>query len=131
MTVGSRNVLGALRQLAFVWLSASLRLGVVGGFVHAGEFKMNVRKVIDQIWREGGAAFATDPQLIRNWTFRPGQGRLVISNATGDAVPEGQLRFGGGITASKLWFEQSGADLLVDVLGTADQVRISKRLTSG
>ena len=88
MTVGSRNVLGALRQLAFVWLSASLRLGVVGGFVHAGEFKMNVRKVIDQIWREGGAAFATDPQLIRNWTFRPGQGRLVISNATGS---EGEL----------------------------------------
>ncbi|HJS85963.1 MAG TPA: calcium-binding protein [Acetobacteraceae bacterium] len=58
------------------------------------------------------------------YLFRPSYGHLTIQNASTGTVPAGQLLLGTGLTEQNLWFVQSGNDLVVDVLGTQDQVTV-------
>lgn len=69
-------------------------------------------------------AFATGPDLIRNFVVMPGQGTQSFTNTSGLAVPAGELRFGGGIGANNLWLKQIGSDLELDLLGTRNKTTV-------
>jgi hypothetical protein len=62
-----------------------------------------------------------------NYLVNPGDGDVTIANANGAS----QLEFGAGISDNQLWFTQSGNDLLVNVLGTQDQVDIQNWFSGG
>lgn len=59
---------------------------------------------------EFGSTFGSD--TINNTAF----GSATTAN--------GKLTFGSGVTDEKLWFKQSGNNLLIDLLGTTDQITI-------
>src|SRR5262249_33519621 len=54
-------------------------------------------------------------------------GHTVINNLNADGVTtaRGELDFGAGISDQALWFKQSGNDLLIDLMGTANSVTVS------
>jgi len=67
----------------------------------------------------GGAGTTT-------YGFGSSFGQDVIDNtANTSGAPQGQIDFGSGISDQNLWFQRSGNDLLVDVLGTNDQIDVS------
>jgi hypothetical protein len=51
-------------------------------------------------------------------------GRDTINNGTGTTA-NGTVIFGAGITDEKLWFKKSGNDLIVQQLGTTNQIDIA------
>ncbi len=53
-------------------------------------------------------------------------GQDTINNAyAGNTVAKGEIDFATGINNEKLWFQKSGSDLLIDLLGTTDQVKVA------
>ncbi len=54
-------------------------------------------------------------------------GQIVVNNLASDGVsdPSGELDFGDGITSQQLWFEQSGIDLKIDLLGTTSNLTVA------
>ncbi|MBR8655752.1 S8 family serine peptidase [Achromobacter sp. Marseille-Q0513] len=57
------------------------------------------------------------------YIFKRGDGRdTIVHGVAGMPAIEGALVFGSDINARQLWFSRSGNDLLVEVLGTEDQV---------
>jgi len=74
---------------------------------------------------DGGVDTLTGNGGYDSYIFKSGYGQSNIANSSiGGTAASGELDFGPGITAQKLWFVQSGQDLVVDVLGTTDQVTI-------
>jgi len=60
-----------------------------------------------------------------SYSFASGYGSATIVNSTSSGTTAaGELDFGAGLTAQNLWFMQSGQDLVVDILGTNDQVTV-------
>ncbi len=51
-------------------------------------------------------------------------GHDTINNG-GGSTANGSINFASGVTDEKLWFVKSGNDLLVDLLGTTDQIKIA------
>jgi hypothetical protein len=66
---------------------------------------------------KGGGGNAT-------YQFGSSFGQDVINNGYG-AVAKGAIDFASGITDEKLWFQQSGSDLVVGLLGTNDQIDVA------
>ena len=59
------------------------------------------------------------------YIFKAGYGSLTIENGTlSGSASAGQLDLGSGLTASNLWFSQSGNDLLMQVIGSSDVVDV-------
>jgi len=54
-------------------------------------------------------------------------GHATVNNLASDGVtgPNGEVDFGTGITDQKLWFQQNGNDLQIDLLGTTNHVTVS------
>ena len=65
----------------------------------------------------GGSGYNT-------YQFGSSFGQDLINNGAG-TVAKGEVDFSTGITDEKLWFQQSGSDLLVTQLGTNDQIDVS------
>ncbi len=62
---------------------------------------------------------------IDNYDFAVGSGTLSINNSiSGGTAAAGRLDFGAGITEQNLWFIESGNNLIIDRLGSSDQVTI-------
>ena len=61
--------------------------------------------------------------------YNAGYGQVEI-NASGNNAPTGDVDFGSDVTEEDLWFQQSGANLLVDVLGTTDQITLQNWYSS-
>jgi len=60
------------------------------------------------------------------YVFGRGDGHDVIVNgAAGNTGPTGELDFTSDIASNQLWFKQAGNDLIVQVMGTQDQVTVS------
>jgi Ca2+-binding RTX toxin-like protein len=66
---------------------------------------------------KGGGGYDT-------YQFGSSFGQDVIYNSAG-ALAKGGIDFFSGITDEKLWFQQRGSDLLVDLLGTNGQIDVS------
>jgi hypothetical protein len=66
------------------------------------------------------------------YVFQAGYGQETIDNRGPYSwQPEhGQVAFGEGISTSRLWLEQSGNDLLIDVLDSADRLTIGNWYSS-
>jgi Ca2+-binding RTX toxin-like protein len=74
----------------------------------------------------GGADTLTGGGGYDTYAFKSGYGQLsIVNSTTGGAAATGELDFGPGISVQNLWFQQSGQDLVVDVLGSNDQVTIA------
>ena len=58
-----------------------------------------------------------------SYKFGSGFGQDVITN-NGGASPNGEIDFA-GVSDQQLWFQQSGNNLLVDLLGTNDQITVA------
>jgi hypothetical protein len=60
-------------------------------------------------------------------TFQFGSafGQDTINNDGANNTPANQINFGSGITDKKLWFQQSGNDLQIDLLGTNDSATVA------
>lgn len=62
-------------------------------------------------------------------TYRFGSnlGKTNINNLASDGVTtaSGEIDFGSGINTDQLWFARSGNDLMVDLMGTQEQITIS------
>ncbi|MHB8271895.1 beta strand repeat-containing protein [Bradyrhizobium sp.] len=58
------------------------------------------------------------------YQFGSSFGQDVINNNSG-MTAQGEIDFASGITDEKLWFQQSGSDLLIQLLGTNDQIDVS------
>ena len=77
----------------------------------------------------GGAGsdflFGNDINSNDTYVFNRGDGRDVIADSSYSG-PEYQdtIQFGEGIDTQQLWFSRNNNDLLIDVVGTDDQVRI-------
>ena len=56
--------------------------------------------------------------------LRMGFGQDVIVEDAADTTSIDSIRLGAGIQLNQLWFEESGQDLLIRVLGASDQVRV-------
>ena len=54
-------------------------------------------------------------------------GNAVVNNLASDGVTTayGEVDFMSGIASTQLWFERSGNDLQVDLLGTTDHLTVS------
>jgi hypothetical protein len=60
------------------------------------------------------------------YKFAPGLGQSVINNLASDGSnPKGEIDFSAGINHDALWFQRSGNDLQIDLLGTNSDVTIS------
>ena len=60
------------------------------------------------------------------YKFAPGLGQSVINNLASDGSnPKGEIDFSAGINHNALWFQRSGNDLQIDLLGTNSDVTIS------
>jgi hypothetical protein len=57
--------------------------------------------------------------------FNRGDGQDQIVNGATGQTPRGELDFGAGITDQQLWFQQSGNDLAIEVMGTQDRMTIA------
>jgi len=66
------------------------------------------------------------------YLFQTGYGQEVIDNRGPYwwQGAHGQVDFGAGISTSRLWLVQSGNDLVVDVLGSADRLTVSNWYSS-
>jgi len=59
------------------------------------------------------------------YVFGAGYGQDVIVNGiAGSTTPSGQLDLGAGLSTANLWFAQSGYDLIIQVVGTTDQMTV-------
>jgi len=58
------------------------------------------------------------------YQFGSSFGQDVINNGYG-AAAKGAIDFASGVTDENLWFQQSGSDLLVGLLGTNDQIDVT------
>ncbi|WP_141755146.1 galactose-binding domain-containing protein [Burkholderia plantarii] len=66
------------------------------------------------------------------YVFDAGYGQDVIVNGVaGNAGPSGQLTLGAGLSAANLRFVQSGNDLVIEVLGTTEQVTVQDWFQAG
>jgi len=73
----------------------------------------------------GGTDAITGSGGYDSYLFNSGYGSLSITNSiAGGSGASGELDLGAGLTAQNLWFIQSGQDLVIDVLGTSDQVTV-------
>jgi hypothetical protein len=101
-------------------LSALATTGTTGSDVITGTFASEVfdgRGGSDTITGDGGS---------NTYIFREGYGQLTINNATTNgSAAAGQLDFGPGIMEQNLWFSEAGTNLVVNELGSADQVTIN------
>jgi Ca2+-binding RTX toxin-like protein len=59
------------------------------------------------------------------YQFGSSFGQDTINNDGANSTPANQINFGAGITDEKLWFQQSGDDLQIDLLGTNDTVAVA------
>ncbi|MCA1364980.1 calcium-binding protein, partial [Bradyrhizobium sp. IC4059] len=57
------------------------------------------------------------------YVFNAGYGRLEIDNQGGSSA-HGELQLGSGLAAQTLWFKQNGTDLLIQGIGSMDQIKI-------
>ena len=64
-----------------------------------------------------------------HYIFNAGYGRLEIDNR-GGSTAHGELDFGSGITDESLWFTQSGSDLLIQSIGSSDQIKVDNWFSS-
>jgi T5SS/PEP-CTERM-associated repeat protein len=75
---------------------------------------------------DGGADRITGGMGINIYEVGKAAGTLTVANAfTSGTAAHGMLQFGVGLTDQSLWFEQSGANLVVDVIGTTEQVTLT------
>ena len=66
------------------------------------------------------------------YLFGTGDGSVTINNGVSTSnTAAGQVDFLGSLTDQNLWFVQSGTNLLVDVLGTTDQMTLKNFYASG
>lgn len=73
---------------------------------------------------KGAAVFEQGNGGGDTYVFDRDYGSLTINNLSANTAPDGSLQFGPGIAADQLWFDRSGTNLVVDVLGTHDSVTI-------
>jgi len=59
------------------------------------------------------------------YVFNRGDGQDQIVNGATGQTPRGELDFGAGITDQQLWFQQSGNDLTIEVMGSQDRMTIA------
>ncbi|WP_315765884.1 MULTISPECIES: S8 family serine peptidase [unclassified Bradyrhizobium] len=60
------------------------------------------------------------------YQFGRGSGQDRIVNGTGDgASAQGELDIGAGVSDNQIWLLRSGNDLIVDIMGTHDQINIA------
>ena len=65
------------------------------------------------------------------YLFRRGDGQdLIVNGASGNSGASGELQFSSDISTNQLWFKQSGNDLLIQMMGTTDQVTVSSWFSS-
>ena len=69
----------------------------------------------------------------QNYQFGATFGQDTIDNLGGrtGGSAQGEVDFLSGVTKSNLWFQQSGSDLLVELLGTSDQIDIAGWFVGG
>jgi hypothetical protein len=63
-----------------------------------------------------------------NDTYQFGQGGgqdRIVNGTTASTAPSGELDFGAGISAGQLWFQRSGDDLSIAIMGTHDQIAVA------
>jgi hypothetical protein len=73
-----------------------------------------------------GADTLIDSGSSGSYQFAAGDGQATIVNGSPtNAASSNELDFGSGITDGQLWFQQSGNDLQIDVLGTTSEVTVS------
>ena len=66
------------------------------------------------------------------YLFSRGDGTVTINNGiNSNNTAQGQVDLVGGLTDQNLWFLQSGNTLLVDVLGTTDQLQVNNWFAGG
>ena len=78
----------------------------------------------DVLVSNGGVASLFGGAGDNTYVASPSTGQATIY-ATQGAGTTNELDFTGGITEQNLWFEQSGTDLKIDLLGTSTQVDVS------
>jgi hypothetical protein len=68
----------------------------------------------------GGGGFDT-------YKFGSSFGQSTVNNLAQDGVtaPRGEIDLGAGISNQKLWFEQKGNDLQIDLIGTQDRITVA------
>jgi hypothetical protein len=62
-----------------------------------------------------------------DYLFGSGDGAMTVANSNATS----QLDFGPGISDNQLWFTQSGNDLLINVIGSQDQVDVQSWFSGG
>ena len=60
------------------------------------------------------------------YDFEIGDGAVTAVNAGGDGAAQDTVKFGSRIAFDRLWFERSGDDLKVSILGTDDSVTVKE-----
>jgi hypothetical protein len=73
-----------------------------------------------------GASTALSPAAgTDNYAFAPGGGQATIVNGSAaGTAPSGELAFTGGVTDEQVWLQQSGNNLVVELMGGRDQVTV-------
>jgi hypothetical protein len=64
------------------------------------------------------------------YNFASTFGNYTINNG-GGTTANGSISFGSSVTDENLWFKKSGNNLLIDLLGTTDQITVNGWFTSG
>ena len=98
----------------------------------SGDILSNIENITGSTYNDTFTATATGDHVLTggggndNYVFGSSFGHDTINNLSPTAtVKNGKVTFGSGITGGKLWFEQVGNDLRVDLLGTTNTITIA------
>jgi Ca2+-binding RTX toxin-like protein len=74
----------------------------------------------------GGTETLVGSGSSEGYQFAPGAGQATVVNGEASATaPSNELDFGTGVSDENLWFQQSGNDLQIDVMGTQNSITVA------
>jgi Ca2+-binding RTX toxin-like protein len=115
MTERTGVTFSVVRRLLGNWIGTAGNDTLTGGAIGNNVFEGGAGN--DAL--NGGSGYDT-------YKFNADFGQSVINNfvADGSTSPRGEIDFGAGVTHDELWFQRSGNDLQVDLLGTNQDLTI-------
>jgi hypothetical protein len=120
----SDSVTASSTTLTLSGASSSAVVTGVGNTISVAGANSTLTAVGDSNTLEAGTGVSTLVGDGNQNKYLVGSGSATIDNTSTSGAASGELDFQGSVPNTDLWFEQSGNNLLVDVLGTNQQVTI-------
>ena len=132
-TLTSNNIVASPSTLDHSAATAGVTVNLATGYDSTGASLTGIQAVVGSAYNDvleghgvSAASTLTGNGGYDTYLYAATDGQVAINNGvTGLEYASGALDFTGGLTDQNLWFVQSGNNLVVDVLGTSDQLTVN------